>query len=135
MRDRETLRGNKKHDSSVLDKEMERIKDERDSLVILVKHKEEELALLKAHPVPLQPMPIPGNPMIKTVCDHCHHRGHRATGNKSNKSCPFVKCEGYHYCGLEGKHKEHKQLISEVSSIYYIIYALEPENIYIFTRI
>ena len=54
---------------------------------------------------------------MKTVCDHCHHdhRGHKTTGNKSNKSCPFVECEGYHYCGLEGK---HKQLLSEMSSIY-----------------
>ena len=41
VRNRESLRGNKTHDSSAIDKEMERIKDERDSLVLtLVKHKD-----------------------------------------------------------------------------------------------
>lgn len=34
------------------------------------------------------------------ICDNCHHRGHRASGNKGGIKCPFVQCAGFHYCGF-----------------------------------
>ena len=105
---------------SAVDSELDRINEERECLTLVLNRRKMELTTLKSQPLPLQPLPIPGNVLMKTVCDKCHHRGHRATGNKNNKDCPFIKCEGFHYCGIENKHKEHKQMVTEVR--FYIIY-------------
>ena len=57
MRDRE--RGNKRE--SAKDKEIEKLKEKRESLIIVVKHKDEGSVLLKSQSMPLQPKSIPGN--------------------------------------------------------------------------
>ncbi|XP_060063052.1 uncharacterized protein LOC132543554 [Ylistrum balloti] len=96
-----------------LEKEMEKLKDERDSLTILMLHKKNELKDMRMVPEPLQPMAIPGGVILKTVCDKCHRRGHKAHGNRGNQACPFDKCEGYINCGNLTKHKDYKQSIME----------------------
>ncbi|XP_060078020.1 uncharacterized protein LOC132557541 [Ylistrum balloti] len=96
-----------------LEKEMEKLKDERDSLTILMLHKKNELEDMRMVPEPLQPMAIPGGVILKTVCDKCHRRGHKAHGNRGNQACPFDKCEGYINCGNLTKHKDYKQSIME----------------------
>ena len=40
----------------------------------------------------------------KTVCGHCHHRGHR---NQATKPCILNKCSDYGYCGIKEKHPEY----------------------------
>ena len=70
-----------KQKKNALDKEVERLRDERDCLSSVLNQKREELCILKSQPVPLQPLPIPGNAVMRSICDNCHHRGHRATGN------------------------------------------------------
>ena len=39
----------------------------------------------------------------KSVCGHCHHRGHR---NQALKPCSLRKCTEYIYCGIKEKHPE-----------------------------
>jgi len=99
---------------SFLTSELSRLTDEKETLVILLSHKDDELKDLKRHPVERDPMAIPGHPITKFICDSCHHRGHRSTMNRGNKNCPFVPCEGYNMCGFEAKHAEHKHALVEV---------------------
>jgi len=40
----------------------------------------------------------------KTVCGHCHHRGHR---NQPTKPCMLKRCTEYTYCGIKDKHPEY----------------------------
>ena len=40
----------------------------------------------------------------KSVCGHCHHRGHR---NQALKPCSLKKCTEYTYCGIKEKHSEY----------------------------
>uniref|UniRef100_A0A8W8JS47 Uncharacterized protein n=1 Tax=Magallana gigas TaxID=29159 RepID=A0A8W8JS47_MAGGI len=71
-------------------------------------HKKDELNDIKHKPNLPSAISIPGNPISKSSCDNCHRKGHRSIMNQGNKSCPFMKCEGYHACGQEGKHPGHK---------------------------
>jgi hypothetical protein len=96
--------------------ELERINDEKESLGCVLTQKLEELGLLKSVPAEQPALAIPGVAILKSVCDNCHHRGHRISGNKGNKDCPFAKCPGFHYCGLLVKHKEHRNDVTEVST-------------------
>ena len=91
-----------------------RVNDERDTLLILIQHKKDELENLKLKPAAIEARGIPGNPVTKFVCDNCHRRGHRATMNKGNKACPYTPCIAFSECGLETKHLEHKHAIAEV---------------------
>uniref|UniRef100_K1PPU9 Uncharacterized protein n=1 Tax=Magallana gigas TaxID=29159 RepID=K1PPU9_MAGGI len=56
-------------------------------------HKKDELNDLKQKPTAIS---ILGKPITKSSCDNCHRKGHRSIMNRGNKSCPFMKSEGYH---------------------------------------
>lgn len=60
-----------------LDREIERLKDENDSLAILIQHKKNDLNAMKSTPTPPKPLAINGGAVTKTVCDNYHHRGHK----------------------------------------------------------
>ena len=47
----------------------------------------------------------------KSVCGHCHHRGHQ---NQALKPCSLKKCTEYIYCGIKEKHPE---FFSELNSL------------------
>lgn len=104
--------------SGHLDKEMARIQESRENLNATIFRKKEELKYCTLKPVDLDPWAIPGNPVAKFMCDNCHHKGHRANGNKGNKCCPFVACPGYHHCGQLSKHREFRQQITEVKTLF-----------------
>ena len=104
-------------DMDFLSKERNRLNDERDTLSLLLLHKKDEMKELQKKPDVRGALGIPGNPLTKYTCDNCHHKGHRSMMNKGNKSCPYLPCEGYHACGLEGKHPEHRQVVSDVSTL------------------
>jgi hypothetical protein len=108
--------------SGCLDFELKRLSDEKETLTVLLMHKKDELDCMKLTPVPPKPLAIPGGTIIKTVCDNCHHKGHRSHGNKGNQSCPFESCAGYQFCGLLSKHREYRQEITEVQ--YELIFVL-----------
>ena len=97
-----------------LENEVKRLSDERETLNLLLIHKKDELAVLCQPPAIPAPLAIPGNRITKVICDNCHHKGHKAHGNKGNQSCPFLPCPGYSSCGILGKHEEQKQEMSEV---------------------
>lgn len=40
----------------------------------------------------------------KSICGHCHHRGHR---NQALKPCSLKKCTEYTYCGIKERHSEY----------------------------
>ena len=103
------------HQTGYLDNEIEKIESDQRSRGLEIMGKKEQLELKKLLPVNLKQLVIPGCGPMKTICDNCHHPGHKAAGNKGNRACPFPGCEGFHYCGLIGKHKEHKAEIVEVS--------------------
>ena len=96
-----------------LEQEVARLNEERDTLSVLLVHKKDELNELKRKPNALSAISIPGNPITKSSCDNCHRKGHRSVMNRGNKSCPFPACEGYHVCGQEGKHPDHKQSVTQ----------------------
>lgn len=100
-----------------LEQEVDRLNEERDTLSVLLVHKKDELNDLKQKPNLPSAISIPGNPITKSSCDNCHRKGHRSIMNRGNKSCPFMKCEGYHACGQEGKHPDHKQSVTEAGLI------------------
>jgi hypothetical protein len=108
--------------STTMQQEIDRLKEERDCLQCVIAQKKDELGNLKASPVSPKALPIPGLPAINVVCDNCHHRGHRVCGNRGGQKCPYVQCSGYHYCGLESKHKEHRQEVAEV--MYKLLYKI-----------
>ena len=85
--------------------------------MICLVHKKDEMKKLQKKQDMRAALGIPGNPLTKYTCDNCHHKGHRSMMNKGNKSCPYLPCEGYHACGLDGKHPEHRQLVSDVSTL------------------
>ncbi|XP_033734636.1 uncharacterized protein LOC117323489 [Pecten maximus] len=101
------------NDKNYLDNELDKLRDERDSLHILLVHRKNSLKDLHVVPDSLHPVAIPGGVLTKTVCDKCHHRGHKATGNRGGRACPFDKCLGYNYCGILAKHKDYKAMIQE----------------------
>jgi hypothetical protein len=113
-----------------LEVELARIVEEVDTVTLVMKQKQEELRLLRATPVEQLPLALPGVGILKTVCDNCHHKGHRSAGNKGNRDCPFAKCIGFHYCGLLTKHKEHRSEVAEVSVHTLMIHEVEPRLAY-----
>uniref|UniRef100_A0A8W8ILI4 Uncharacterized protein n=1 Tax=Magallana gigas TaxID=29159 RepID=A0A8W8ILI4_MAGGI len=101
-----------------LEQEVDRLNEERDTLSVLLVHKKDELNDLKQKPNLPSAISIPGNPITcKSSCDNCRRKGHRSIMNRGNKSCPFMKCEGYHACGQEGKHPDHKQSVTEAENV------------------
>jgi hypothetical protein len=102
-----------------IENELQRLSEERETLNLLLTHKKDELAALTLTPDIPAPLAIPGNRVAKVICDHCHHKGHKAHGNKGNQSCPYLPCPGYSACGILSKHKERKQEMAEVSTIFH----------------
>ena len=101
---------------SFIEKEKERLHEEQFCLQAVLASKKTELNHLKSVPEKQAAIGIGGGkPIMRVICDRCHHQGHRQSGNKGRKTCEFQKCPGYHYCGLLHKHPEHKQNISQVS--------------------
>lgn len=76
-----------------LEQEVGRLNEERGTLSVMLVHKKDELNDLKQKPTAIS---ILGNPITKSSCDNCHRKGHRSIMNRGNKSCPFMKSEGYH---------------------------------------
>jgi hypothetical protein len=99
-----------------LETQLASINDDKASLILVLQQKRDELKLLNSPTEEQLPLAIPGVALLKSVCDNCHHKGHRTSGNKGNRNCPYSKCPGYHYCGLQNKHKEHRSEVLEVSS-------------------
>ncbi|XP_033759329.1 uncharacterized protein LOC117341585 [Pecten maximus] len=97
-----------------VEKEIEDLTATQKALSLELTQKREDLNLKRMPPVPPKPISIPGCIPLKVVCDNCHHPGHRANGNRGNKACPYLKCGGFHYCGLLNKHKEFKAELTEV---------------------
>lgn len=101
-----------------LDKEVDRLNEERDTLSVLLLHKKDELSEMKRKPLnPPTAIGVPGNAITKSSCDNCHRKGHRSIMNRGNKSCPYEPCEGYQICGIEAKHPDHKHAVIEASSL------------------
>ena len=41
-------------------------------------------------------------------CNNCHRTGHKADGNKNNKSCTNYPCGSISFCGQADKHPEYQ---------------------------
>lgn len=57
---------------------------------------------------------VPELPAIgggRTLCGHCHHRGHR---NQAMNPCTLKKCTDYTYCGIKDKHSEYFAKLSSL---------------------
>lgn len=58
--------------------------------------------------------PEPVGPFKSTRCGNCHLRGHKADGNRGNKSCTFPACNSWKDCGQKDKHPEHKRECKQI---------------------
>ena len=65
------------------------------------KLKEVEMRIDSMNIVVREPPPVVG---AKSICDYCHHRGHR---NSALKPCSLKKCTEYTYCGIKENHPEY----------------------------
>ncbi|XP_070554768.1 uncharacterized protein [Ptychodera flava] len=70
---------------------------------------------------------------LRSTCNICHRRGHRATGNRNSEGCPLGEpCRGYIFCGRSDKHKHDymarlKQLKERESQLTKVITSKENE--------
>lgn len=58
--------------------------------------------------------PDPVGPFKNTRCGNCHLRGHKADGNRGNKSCNLPACSNWKDCGQKEKHPEYKRECKQI---------------------